>query len=135
MATKKSGWIRVKAVLAGGSLKDLLKLVGDLYRLSKDNRVFIESRFPAGEDALEHDKGIIADAVYPDVFKNKPIRLSVGKKAISDYKKATNDDGGHLGTDGPLPGTGQPSSRLITAISTNGSTPVWNPCWTASSKR
>ena len=25
--------------------KELLKLVGDLYRLSKDTRVFIESRF------------------------------------------------------------------------------------------
>jgi hypothetical protein len=73
-----------------------MKLVGDLYRLSKDNRVFIESWFLAGEDPLEHYKGIIADALYPDVFKNKPIRLSVGKKAISDYRTATNDEAGTL---------------------------------------
>jgi hypothetical protein len=59
MATKKPSWSKVKAVLAQKEPKELLKLIGDLYRLSKDNRVFIESRFLAGEDAL-----------YPDVYRN-----------------------------------------------------------------
>ncbi len=96
MSTKKSNWSQVKAVLAQQEHKDLLKLVGDLYRLSKDNRVFIESRFLAGEDALEHYKHVISDAVYPDIERGKPVRFSVGKKAISDYKKATNDTVGTL---------------------------------------
>ncbi len=96
MATKKPSWSKVKAVLAQKEPKELLKLIGDLYRLSKDNRVFIESRFLAGEDALTHYKQVIADALYPDVYRNKPIRLSVGKKAISDYRKATGDDLGVL---------------------------------------
>lgn len=60
------------------------------------NRVFVESRFLAGEDALNNYKQVISEAVYPDVYKNKPIRLSVGKKAISDYRKATGDDLGML---------------------------------------
>jgi hypothetical protein len=30
------------------------------------------------------------------VYKNKPIRLSIGKKAISDYFKASNDELGQL---------------------------------------
>jgi len=96
MSAKKPSWSQVKAILAQQEPKEVLKLVGDLYRLSKDNRVFIESRFLTGEDALEHYKQVIADALYPDVYKNKPIRLSVGKKAISDYRKATGDDLGVL---------------------------------------
>ncbi len=96
MPTKKPNWSQVKAVLADQEPKELLKLLGDLYRLSKGNRVFIESRFLAGDEALEHYKKIIEDALYPDVYRNKPIRLSVGKKAISDYKKATNDTVGTL---------------------------------------
>jgi hypothetical protein len=92
MSTKKPSWSQVKAILVVQEPKELLKLIGDLYRLSKDDRVFIESRFLAGEDALAHYKQVIADALYPDVYKNKPIRLSVGKKAISDYRKATGDD-------------------------------------------
>lgn len=96
MPTKKPGWSQVKAVLAQQEPKELLKLVGDLYRLSKDNRVFIESRFLAGDEALEHYKHVISDAVYPDIERGKPVRFSVGKKAISDYKKATNDTVGTL---------------------------------------
>ncbi len=96
MSAKKPSWSQVKAILAQQEPKEVLKLVGDLYRLSKDNRVFIESRFLAGEDALEHYKQVIAQAVYPDIERGKPIRLSVGKKAISDYRKATGDDLGVL---------------------------------------
>ena len=60
MSAKKPGWSQVKAVLAEQEPKELLKLIGDLYRLSKDNRVFIESRFLAGEETLEHYKQAIA---------------------------------------------------------------------------
>ena len=96
MSAKKPGWSQVKAVLAEQEHKELLKLIGDLYRLSKDNRVFIESRLLAGEDALYHYKQVISEAVYPDIERGKPVRFSVGKKAISDYKKATNDSIGTL---------------------------------------
>jgi hypothetical protein len=129
MAIKKPGWSQVKAVLSQQEPKDLLKLVGDLYRLSKDNRAFIESRFLAGEDTLEHYKGIIADALYPDVFKNKPVRLSVGKKAISDYRKATNDTAGTLEL--MVHYLEQGNEWQSTATLTSSFTQVWNPCWTA----
>jgi len=49
MAIKKPNWSQVKAVLVDQESKELLKLIGDLYRLSKDNQVFIESRFLAGK--------------------------------------------------------------------------------------
>ncbi len=40
MPTKKPGWMcQVKAVLAQQDPKDLLKLMGDLYRLSKDEHL------------------------------------------------------------------------------------------------
>jgi len=93
---KKPTWKDVKAVLLEREESELFKLVADLYSLSADNKSFIHSRYSIGGKSLEPYRGIISESLYPDVYKNKPIRLSVGKKAISDYFKATKDKIGQL---------------------------------------
>ena len=97
MASKKRlNWRDVKSILVGRENPELLKLIADLYSLSAENKSFINSRYPTGERTLEPYRSIIANALYPDVFKNKDVSLSAGKKAISDYFKATKDKEGQL---------------------------------------
>jgi hypothetical protein len=93
---KKPTWNDVKAILVEKEKSELLKLIADLYSSSAENKSFIHSRYFVGGQTLEPYKGIISEALYPDVYKNKPIRLSIGKKAISDYYKATKDKAGQL---------------------------------------
>ena len=94
--TKKTTWRDVKEVMSKKDKGELLKLVGDLYSLNKDNKVFIHSRFRIGKEQLEPYKKVISEAIYPDIYKNKSIKLSAGKKAISEYRKATKDTIGSI---------------------------------------
>ena len=84
---KKPTWKDVKVVLVEKEKAELLKLIADLYSSSADNKSFIHSRYSVGGETLEPYRSIISVSLYPDVYKNKPIRLSIGKKAISDYFK------------------------------------------------
>lgn len=97
MADKKSNeqtWSRVKAAMASMNEGQLVSLVADLYRLSKENQVFLHSRFSIGKDTLGPYKKIIEACMYPDIEKDKPIQISKAKKAISSYSKAVGDPRG-----------------------------------------
>jgi len=63
-------WSSVKAKLAALEAKELLSLVGDLYRLSKENQAFLDARFATLADPLQYYKKIISESLYPDVPKN-----------------------------------------------------------------
>jgi len=93
---KKPTWKDVKTILVDQEKSELMKLIADLYSSSAENKSFINSRYSVCGQTLEPYKNIISDALYPDVYKNKPIRLPVGKKAITDYFKATKDKIGQL---------------------------------------
>jgi len=95
MANKPT-WKDVKQTLTQKDSRELIKLISDLYALGADNKAFIHSKYSIGEATLEPYKKIISEALYPDVYKNKPIKLAVGRKAISDYFKATKDVLGKL---------------------------------------
>jgi hypothetical protein len=95
-SNKKTTWKDVKAVLSEKDKAELLKLIADLYSSSSENRSFIQSRYSVGGESLEPYRSIISESLYPDVYKDRPIRLSVGKKAIADYFKATKDKAGQL---------------------------------------
>jgi hypothetical protein len=84
-------WSDVKSVVADLDKKHLVKLVRDLYRLSKQNQAFLAARFSLGEDPLAPYKKTIRDFMYPDVMKDKPIQIAKAKMAISDYSKAVGD--------------------------------------------
>jgi hypothetical protein len=84
----RPAWSDVKRKIASMDEKQLLQLVGDLYRLSKENREFLHARFEVGDDPLASYKKTIQESMYPDVYKDKPIQISKAKDAIRRYSKA-----------------------------------------------
>lgn len=71
--------------------KQLLKLVADLYRFSKENQAFFHARFGVGDDPIGPYKKTIDECMHPDIYSNKPIQIAKAKKAISSYSKAVGD--------------------------------------------
>jgi len=84
-------WSDVKASVGSLEEKQLIKLVSDLYYLSKENQAFLHARFAVGGDTLVPYKKTISTCMYPDVYTNKAIEVSKAKKAISSYSKAVGD--------------------------------------------
>lgn len=89
-------WNDVRKVLASHDSAKLADLVRDLYLLSQENRDFLNTRYLASEDRLGPYKKMIEESIYPDMYSNKPVRISLAKKAIRRYTKATNDVAGTL---------------------------------------
>lgn len=89
-------WRDVRAALATQGPAQLLEVARDLYHLSQENRDFLNARYLASENRLEPYKKTIDDAIYPNIYQSKPIRISTAKKAISQYMKATGDQAGTL---------------------------------------
>jgi hypothetical protein len=84
-------WSEVKTAIVGLGEKQLIKLISDLYSLSRENQTFLHARFTTGGDTLDPYKKIIEASMYPDVYRNKPVEVSKAKKAISSYSKAVGD--------------------------------------------
>jgi hypothetical protein len=84
-------WSAVKGIVSEMDHKQLVKLLSDLYNLSKENKRFFHARFAVGKDPLGPYKKTIEECMYPDVRTNKPIRISKAKAAISSYSKAVVD--------------------------------------------
>ncbi len=93
---KKEAWSDIKNVLSEMEKKELIKLIGDLYRLNKNNKTFLHSRYPTGEMSLEPYLHQIRDALYPPITGRRRVNFSAGKRVISSYFKATNDIVGKL---------------------------------------
>lgn len=94
MVTRKQHrlvWSDVKRKIVSLDQKQLVELVGDLYRLSKENREFLHARFEVGDDPLAPYKKTIGECMYPDVHKNKPVQISKAKEALRRYSKAVGD--------------------------------------------
>ncbi|MDP8238578.1 MAG: DUF6155 family protein [Candidatus Hatepunaea meridiana] len=94
--TKKPTWTDLKKEIIKLNHSQMISLIKDLYRLSKSNRDFLHVRFSIGKDRIDPYKKIIEDAMYPDIYKDKPISISRAKQAISDYSKATDDPLGKI---------------------------------------
>lgn len=74
------------------SRDELIGLVTELVNLRKENKAYIEAKFAGPSElpaALEHYKKIIEKEFFPERGDPK-MRLAVAKKAIRDFKKATN---------------------------------------------
>jgi hypothetical protein len=99
MAKQRSSapaWSDVKSRAASLDQQQLVKLVADLYRLSKENRDFLNVRFAGDDDCLKPYKKVICECMYPDVMKNQPIQISKAKRAISNYSQAAGDPIGEV---------------------------------------
>lgn len=89
-------WTEVKKHLTKWDHAALLGLLGDLYRLSKDNQAFLHARLGVGEDPLRPYKDAIARWMFPDLMARQDYSVAKAKKALSDYRKAAGDKEGLL---------------------------------------
>lgn len=99
MASKRPTWRDVKKVIAQWPSDDLVGLVQDLYKFDAANADFLHARLlspSVGDDGLSPYKERIRQAVSPAEPWKQDVRLSEGRKAISDYKKASGDARGLL---------------------------------------
>lgn len=78
----------LKKTLERFDKKELIRLINELAKLRKDNMVWLETKLQGHEkllESIEHYKKKISGA-----FEGR-IKLNVAKKAISDFRKASND--------------------------------------------
>ncbi len=97
MARKKQparSWKDIRAVLNKAGHKDLLNLVGDLYALRKENQDFLHARFLKDASTLIPYKETIEHYISPAEPWKNPVKISLARKAISDYRKAVGDPEG-----------------------------------------
>lgn len=97
MARKKQrdrSWRDVRAVLNKVSHRDLLGLVGDLYALRKENQDFLNARFLNDDSTLAPYKEAIERYISPAEPWKNPVKISLARRAISDYRKAIGDPHG-----------------------------------------
>lgn len=83
-----ASWGDVKAKLAHFDRDGLVGLVHDLCAASKDNQVFLHTRFELGGDGLAPYKATINRWLWPDTLRNQGVSVAKAKKAIADYKNA-----------------------------------------------
>ncbi len=92
---EKIPWQKVKIILFDKDKTELIKLIADLCSLNSANKKFIYTKYSL-INPIESYKEIIKQSLYPDIGRNMRLSLSKAKKAIGDYKKATNDSMGAL---------------------------------------
>ncbi len=86
--TQKASWSHLRHHLTVLDHTVLIGLIHDLYTASKDNQIFLHTRFALSDDVLAPYKATISRWVNPDMIRNQDISVSNARKAISDYKKA-----------------------------------------------
>ncbi len=84
----KQTWSTVKSAVAKLSSSELLSLVAELYRLSKQNQAFLHARYADADAAMEDCKKIVSECLYPDMQRDRPLQVAKAKKAVADFCKA-----------------------------------------------
>ena len=89
---KSPTWSQIKKQLANLEAKELLDIIGDLYKLNQANKVFLSSHLGPGnvEELAEPYRRAIKREFNPD--RGYP-RINVGaaRKALNDFKKSSAD--------------------------------------------
>lgn len=88
---KSPTWAQVKQ-LANLEAKELLDIIGQLYKLNQDNKVFLTSQFGQGdaEQLAEPYRQAIKREFNPD--RGFPrIQLGAARKALNNFKKSSAD--------------------------------------------
>jgi|LauGreDrversion4_2_1035121.scaffolds.fasta_scaffold18276_5 hypothetical protein len=87
----KQTWSAVKSAASKLSQKELLGLIGELYRLSSQNKAFLHARFADQSIAMDEFKTIVSECLNPDVSRDRPLQVAKAKKAVADFCKAVAD--------------------------------------------
>src|SRR6266446_4377865 len=94
--TPSASWKGMQRLLAAKSHEELLQLLRDLYALCPEVQDFLHARLQISAAHVKPYKKTIQESLSPDVIHGEDLDLARGRKAISDYKKATNDPIGTL---------------------------------------
>ncbi len=87
----KGSWSGVKAALRAADQSDLLAVIRALYDVSPDNRRFLHARFFGPGTELEKYRALILDAMYPNLFGRKPVRVGEAQRLVRHFEQATGD--------------------------------------------
>ena len=71
----KRTWSTVNSAVVQLSQGELLNLVAELHRFSKQNPTFLHARFADAEAILEECKVIVGDCLRPDMRRNRPLQV------------------------------------------------------------
>lgn len=92
MAEKTSNWSEIKKRLEPFDKKELINVIKDLHSLSKENKNFLSARFASDKNQIfKKYKEKVVEPFYPANGRFGSLKLAPAKKAINDYKKASND--------------------------------------------
>ena len=96
---KNRSWSSLASKIESLPQNDLAALIKDLYDLSSDNRDFVTARIlasgnAAGSIVLDGYRERVEKAFYPMRGGFRRPKLTDGRKAISDYRKAVGDNAG-----------------------------------------
>lgn len=92
----RARWSEVKAILGAMDQKELLSVIRDLYEADSVNRRFLHARYLPSQTTIEEYRHHVADAVYPDAFSRRGIRLREANAAITEYRRSTGDVAGSV---------------------------------------
>jgi hypothetical protein len=91
-ASGSQGFGSIRSTLLTQPPRQLVRLIGELYRLSKENQRFLEARLGNASKQLSIYKRLVADCLFPDLLgKGSNVRISEAKRAIGQYERATGD--------------------------------------------
>lgn len=89
------GFRRIRSTLLKRQPTQLVRLIGELYRLSRENQRFLEARLGGAPKQLPVYRQLVADCLCPDPLrKGAKVRIVEAKRAISQYERATGDAAG-----------------------------------------
>ncbi len=89
---RSRGFGSLRAHLIGQTPSRLVRLIGELYRLSDENRRYVHSRLGDRTAELPRYRQLVAEALRPDPLqRNSRVRIADARKAISQYQRATGD--------------------------------------------
>lgn len=89
--SKNATWASVKAELQQMDPKAIVNLVRDIYRSSQENRRFLHARLLGSKTELAKYRKLVVDAIYPDPFSRRPVRVSEAERLMRHYLQATSD--------------------------------------------
>ena len=91
---KSTTWADIKRNIDHMDRTGLVGVIRDLYEANNVNKRFLQARFVPAAPVLAEYRRLVRNAVFPDPFSQRPIRLRDGTAAIAEYKRATGDPAG-----------------------------------------
>ena len=94
---ESEGFRNIRRSLLTQQRLQLVNLIGELYRLSRENRRFLEARLGEAGKQLPLYQRLVSDCLFPDPLrKDAKIRIAEAKRMISQYERATGDAAGTI---------------------------------------